>query len=170
MRTTFAAAVTGVAKWRTVGDWKIGFFRTGGAFRKAGLGSFMGTQYSRGTILVLGFGAKAGGGYVGVSNDAWDSFEGGNEYQLALKFNDDTSWRGMATGVGNPVFLIMPFDKPDFLVDFARKKSVSIAYAGKNVTQLPLRGTYAAVQELLSCQEALIGERDGPPQGDPVEN
>jgi hypothetical protein len=148
------AADDDIVPWKTVGDWQI-------AVNKAlGYGCFMGTGYSRGTVLLLGFNGKTGSGYIIAGNTAWRSLEEGKEYPLKFEFNDGTSWRGTATGMGNPVFLYLPVDKPNFVIDFAKKLWVSISTTGRDVTQLTLTGTYAAVQELVVCQRAISRARD----------
>jgi hypothetical protein len=66
------------------------------------------------------------------------------------------------------VFLYLSFDRARFLVELARRLNMTIFYQGTVVTTLPLRGTNAAVQEMLKCQRvADIARKNERPQGDP---
>ena len=91
-----------------------------------------------------------------VGNEVWRSLQVGNQYDLALRFDNTSPWRGRATarriGSGNMVFLYLSFDRARFLVELARRQNMTIFYQGDVVTTLPLRGTNAAVQEMINCQ------------------
>src|SRR5688572_1550338 len=105
-------------------------------------------------------------------NEVWRSLQVGNQYDLALRFDNTSPWRGRATarriGSGNMVFLYLSFDRARFLVELARRQNMTIFYQGDVVTTLPLRGTNAAVQEMLNCQRvADIARKNERPQGDP---
>jgi hypothetical protein len=59
--------------------------------------------------------------------------------------------------------LHVPFDKSDFLLEFARKQVLRIWYSDRIVATLPLRGSHAAVMELLSCQSNVNAAMGGAP-------
>jgi hypothetical protein len=148
-----------VVQWKTVGDWKISVDRT------LNYGCFMLVSYTRGTVVRIGFNQKALNGYILVGNSAWRSLEVGKEYPLALQYDDETPWRGTSTGVsftnGSNVYLFLPFSKPTFIGDFARREMLSIWYREQIVTKLPLKGSYAAAQELIVCQKTIDAARAG---------
>ncbi len=152
--------------WRTVGQWQI---RVDASL---GYGCFLVGSYTRGTVLRIGIDQQSGNGYVMVGNEAWRSLQVGNQYDLALRFDNNSPWRGRATarriGSGDMVFLYLSFDRARFLVELARRLNMTIYYQGEFVTALPLHGTSAAVQEMINCQRAAdIARKRGRPQGDP---
>lgn len=152
--------------WRTVGQWQIRVDKS------LGYGCFLIGSYTRGTVLRIGIDQQNGNGYVMVGNEAWRSLQVGHQYELALRFDGLSPWRGKATarriGSGDMVFLHLPFDRTRFLVELARRLNLTIFYNGDVVTQLPLRGTNAAVQEMIRCQQtADAARRNNRPQGDP---
>jgi hypothetical protein len=164
------AAVPALAQetllWRTVGQWQIRVDKS------LGYGCFLVGSYTRGTVLRIGIDQQNGNGYVMVGNEAWRSLQVGNRYDLALRFDSASPWRGRATarriGSGSMVFLYLSFDRARFLVELARRLNMTIYYQGEVVTQLPLRGTNAAVQEMLNCQRAAdIARKNARPPGDP---
>lgn len=152
--------------WRAVGQWQI---RVDASL---GYGCFLVGSYTRGTVLRIGIDQQNGNGYVMVGNEAWRSLQVGNQYDLALRFDGASPWRGRATarriGKSDMVFLYLSFERARFLVELARRNTMTIYYQGDVVTTLPLRGTYAAVQEMLNCQRAAdIARKTNRPQGDP---
>jgi hypothetical protein len=152
--------------WRTVGQWQIRLDKS------LGYGCFLLGSYTRGTVLRIGIDQQNGNGYVMVGNEAWRSLQIGNQYPLSLRFDNESPWRGKATarriGSGDMVFLYLSFSRSRFLVELARKMNLTIFYNGDVVTQLPLRGTNAAVQEMLRCQQAAdVARRNNRPSGDP---
>jgi hypothetical protein len=154
------------ALWRTVGQWQIRVDKS------LGYGCFLVGSYTRGTVLRIGIDQQNGNGYVLVGNEAWRSLQVGNQYNLSLRFDNTPPWRGRATarriGPGDMVFLYLSFDRARFLLELARRMNLTIFYNGEVVTSLPLRGTNAAVQEMLQCQRAAdIARKTNRPQGDP---
>jgi len=152
--------------WRTVGQWQI---RVDASL---GYGCFLVGSYTRGTVLRIGIDQQNGNGYVMVGNEAWRSLQVGSQYDLALRFDNAAPWRGRASarriGSGDMVFLYLSFDRSRFLVELARRLNLYIFYSGELVTQLPLHGTNAAVQEMIRCQQAAdIARKNNRPQGDP---
>ena len=161
-----AALAQDTPLWRAVGPWQI---RVDASL---GYGCFLVGSYTQGTLLRIGIDQQNGNGYVMIGNEAWRSLQIGNQYDLALRFDGAAPWRGRATarriGNGDMVFLYLSFDRARFLVELARRNNMAIYYQGAVVTSLPLRGTYAAVQEMLNCQRAAdIARKSNRPPGDP---
>ena len=69
--------------WRTVGQWQI---RVDASL---GYGCFLVGSYTRGTVLRIGIDQQNGNGYVMVGNEAWRSLQVGNQYDLALRFDNN---------------------------------------------------------------------------------
>ena len=152
--------------WRSVGQWQIRVDKS------LGYGCFLLGSYTRGTVLRIGIDQQNGNGYVMVGNETWRSLQVGNHYDLAIRFDSSAPWRGRATartiGSGSMRFLYMSFDRARFLVELARRLNMTILYNGQVVTQLPLHGTNAAVQEMIRCQRAAdTARKNNRPQGDP---
>jgi hypothetical protein len=152
--------------WRAVGQWQIRVDKS------LGYGCFLLGSYTRGTVLRIGIDQQNGNGYIMVGNEAWRSLQIGNQYDLALRFDSTAAWRGRATartiGSGDMRFLYLSFDRARFLVELARRLNLTILYNNQVVTQLPLHGTNAAVQEMIRCQRAADAARGNTrPQGDP---
>lgn len=152
--------------WRQIGQWQI---RVDASL---GYGCFLVGSYTRGTVLRIGIDQQNGNGYVMVGNETWRSLQVGGQYDLALRFDNNSPWRGRATarriGNGDMVFLYLSFDRARFLVELARRNNMTIYYQGNVVTTLPLHGTNAAVQEMINCQRAAdIARKQNRPQGDP---
>jgi len=141
------------ALWRTVGQWQIRIDAS------PGYGCFLVANYAR-TVLRIGIDQQNDKSYVMVGNEAWRSLQVGNQYDLALGFDDSARpwlWRGSAIarriGNGDMVFLHLSFDRA-LLVEMGRRNLMTIYYQGAVVTSLRLLGTNAAVQEMLNCQRA----------------
>ncbi len=109
--------------WRTVGQWQI---RVDASL---GYGCFLVGSYTRGTVLRIGIDQQNGNGYVMVGNEAWRSLQVGNQYDLALRFDNASPWRGRATarriGSGDMVFLYLSFDRARFLVELAQRLNLT---------------------------------------------
>jgi hypothetical protein len=124
-------------------------------------GCFIVSYFDGGTALRVGFDRRHGNAYVMLLNDNWRSIREGNEYQISVQFDSQAPWNASATGVrmgGSPGF-IATTDKTDFMVEFMRQRGMSVTYSGREITRLSLRGTAAATQEMLRCQDAMNGGR-----------
>ena len=95
--------------WRTVGAWQI---RVDASL---GFGCFLLGSYTRGTVLRIGIDQQNGNGYVMVGDESWRSLQVGNQYDLSMRFDNSSPWRGRATarriGNGDMVFLYLSFDR-----------------------------------------------------------
>ena len=66
----------------------------------------------------------------------------------------DAPWYATATGFdfdGLPM-LMAETDDPDFLVDFMKKNGLQVTYKKQVVANLSLKGTFAAIAEMINCQ------------------
>jgi hypothetical protein len=142
-------AASDAIRWGKVAGWDILIDPT------LGNGCFIFTTYDGGTALRLGFSPDDGEAYLMVGNLKWGSIEHGKTYSVDLRMDRDTPWHATATGVdfdGVPL-LMATTDDPDFLYDFAKKNSLQVTYRGTVVATLSLRGTYAAITEMVRCQD-----------------
>jgi hypothetical protein len=85
-------------------------------------------------VFHIGINQKHLNGYVLVGNSAWRSLVKGEKYQLTFQFDEESPWKGMATATG--IGLWLNFDKPDFLVNFARRRNLTLRYEERLITTL----------------------------------
>ncbi|MBD3640551.1 MAG: hypothetical protein HUJ18_06095 [Marinobacter sp.] len=116
----------------------------------------------------MGFNKLAGNSYLMLGDKDWASLEQGKTYDLTFQFDQEESWVGRATAIDfhTLVGLWMNIDEPAFLRDMAEKHVLAIRYRGIPVARLSLQGSYAALMEMVNCQE-LVDEARG--EADPFE-
>jgi hypothetical protein len=160
-----ATAASDAIRWGKVSGWDILIDPS------LGNGCFIFTIYDNGTALRLGFSPDDGEAYLMVGNQKWSSIEHGKDYDIEIRMDRDVPWEATATGVdfdGVPLLLAYT-DEPNFLVDFMKKNTLDVRYNGKSIATLSLRGTFAAIGEMLKCQDQVdsfgIGNRGA--AGDP---
>ena len=135
-----------------------------------GNGCFIYSIFEGGTSLRVGFDKLRGNAYVMLLNDKWRSIRDGNAYQIRVQFGDRAPWNASATGIrmGNSPGFIATTDKTDFVMEFMHQKGMSVTYSGREIALLSLRGTAAATDEMLRCQNAMDSGR-GSAGSDPFE-
>jgi hypothetical protein len=138
-------------EWRQVGDWTIGVDTT------LGDACYALNAFTDGTALRIGFDNTNAEWpwYIMFGNDAWQSLETDVEYEMSLKFDNETPWSGPAVGVpmGDMVFLHMLGADVEFFDEFILKDQVAISYDGRTVATLSLAGSARATEALLDCQD-----------------
>ena len=167
------AADDGTAAWGKVGGWQIRVDRS------IGDGCFALQGYRDGSVLRLGFDMTRKAIYLVVGNDNWRSIELGKLYRIDFVFDGAARYSGDFRGVrlGGAVFLAGTSLTFDFTREFMERNAVRIYYRGTPISNLSLRNTYAAVGEVIRCQQEIaasgsngdrnIGTAD-PPAGDPA--
>ena len=143
------AAAADAVRWGKVAGWDILIDTT------LGNGCFIFTIYDGGTALRLGFDPDEGDAYLMVGNQKWASIEHGKDYDIEIRMDRDAPWEATATGVdfdGLPL-LMASTDQPNFLIDFMKKNTLEVRYLNKSIATLSLKGTFAAVGEMLKCQD-----------------
>lgn len=153
-----ALAQSDAPLWKEVGDWQIRVDTS------LGHGCFAVSRYESGTTFRIGFDMEARKAYLIVGNDAWKSLENGKEYSLIFRFDNETPWKGAATGFAfdqdGPRFLMAQISDSEFFSEFARKNRVSITYRRTEIARLSLRGSRRALNEMFSCQHAMSRTRE----------
>jgi hypothetical protein len=143
------ASAADAVRWGKVSGWDILVDTT------SGNGCFIFTIYDGGTALRLGFDAQEDDAYLMVGNQKWASIEHGKDYEIEIRMDRDAPWRATATGVdfdGLPL-LMASTDQPNFLIDFMKKNTLEVRFRNQSIATLSLKGTYAAVAEMLKCQD-----------------
>lgn len=142
-----------VALWKEVGHWSVWVDRT------LGNACFIATEFEDFTILRVGFlgAAYNAPAYVAVGNENWKSLEAGKDYELVIQMDRREPWRAEASVLKDEKipFLIAEAGEVEFFREFMRKHSLTISYKGNVVVSLDLKGSAAAMQEMLRCQETL---------------
>ena len=144
-----SAFASDAVRWGKVSGWDILVDTT------LGNGCFIFTIYDGGTALRLGFDPDEGGAYLMIGNGKWASIEDGKDYDIEIRMDRDSPWRATATGVdfdGLPL-LMASTDEPNFVIDFMKKNTLQVRYQNQTIATLSLKGTYAAVAEMLKCQD-----------------
>jgi hypothetical protein len=141
-------AATDSLRWGKVSGWDILIDTS------LGNGCFIYTVYDGGTVLRLGFSPDDDEAYLMVGNMKWGSIEHGKDYDIELRMDRDAPWYATAMGFdfdGLPM-LMAETDDSNFLVDFMKKNSLQVTYKKQIVATLSLKGTFAAISEMLNCQ------------------
>ena len=145
------AADDGTAAWGKVGGWQIRVDRS------IGDGCFALQGYRDGSVLRLGFDMTRKAIYLVLGNGNWRSIELGKLYHIDFVFDGAARYSGDFRGVrlGRAVFLAGTSLSFDFTRDFMERNAVRIYYRGTLIGNLSLRDTYAAVGEVLHCQQEI---------------
>ena len=152
-------AVAGAARaedsdrWGNVRGWDIMIDRT------LGNGCFIFSEFRDGTAIRLGFDRTKGDSYLMVGNRDWDKIEDGAAYDIEIRMDRAAPWTATATGVlmGSLPLLMARTDDVKFVAAFAKKNSIQVIYGGNTIAHLSLKGTFAAITEMLNCQDAMDG-------------
>lgn len=156
---SFAASSADAPFWKSVGLWEIRVDNT------LGYGCFLLAGYKGGSVLRIGFDRNRGNAYVMISRESWTSLEPGKEYALEMQFDGKPRWQARATAIrlggrGIPM-LYVPFTDSDFIGEFMRSHGLRIWYRGEQISNLSLRGSYEAAQEMVNCQAQIETVRQG---------
>ncbi|HEY4202410.1 MAG TPA: hypothetical protein VGM83_17805 [Devosiaceae bacterium] len=109
--------------------------------------------------------------YISIIKHDWASIEDGKDYDVTLQFDRSPPWNATATGIhmGDFPGLIVSAADSNFFDQLARKQHVTWYYNNVALDTYNLKGTYAAVDALLACQEMVNKGGAGvtPPSKDP---
>ena len=132
-----------------------------------GNGCFMGTLFEGGTYFRVALDMTDDPGlWVFVHDSDWASLEVGKLYPVKIQFGRLEPWTGDAVGwqsVNDDIYLALSIQEDrtsDFLEELQRMLGVTIQYEGNVIANLSLRGSYAAVDEMVNCQIAVRGWED----------
>lgn len=142
--------------WKNVGNWSI---RVDTSLEN---GCFLYAQYEGGTQFRFGFDMGLGNAYFLIGNGNWKSLEEGKTYTLVFQFDNRPRWTGEGRGylVGeNLVGLVGTVSDGEFFSELARSHVLTATYKGREIARLNLKGSYAAVKELLNCQAEMRAAR-----------
>ncbi|MBD3680109.1 MAG: hypothetical protein HUJ27_17115 [Rhodobacteraceae bacterium] len=124
---------------------------------------FMISDYEDGSFLRTQFNPDEDNFQFIIGNDAWKSIEAEKLYPMSVQFGNRAPWTGDGKGHwwGDTPSLMLnvSFDKgaaDDFIDEFMKMTGVIVEYKGQQIANLSLNGTYAAMQEVIACQSAML--------------
>ncbi|RWD31332.1 MAG: hypothetical protein EOS22_04740 [Mesorhizobium sp.] len=147
------AAEVETVLWKNVGNWSVY------VDRPLEFQCFVTTLYEDYTIFRFGF-LQPGSStalYLAIGNLNWTSIEEGKDYDLILQIDNEAGWRSPAKGMrfGTLTALAIGTNEPGFVEQLMRKHSLRVFFNGRQVLNLSLRGSNAALRELGTCQNAV---------------
>ncbi|NLH80707.1 MAG: trypsin-like peptidase domain-containing protein [Phyllobacteriaceae bacterium] len=127
-------------------------------------GCFASATFQSETSIELGLDMRNDSAFMVFANASWDKIRVGETYELQLTYDGHKKWHGKSTGIriGKLYGLALEGVKTDFVVDFARYKTVQINYNGRRLDGFNLAGTRAAVQSVISCTQDVQAGRITP--------
>jgi hypothetical protein len=140
-------------KWGSVGQWEIRVDPT------IGNGCFTYMSWTGGTIFRIGITPEEGGFQFFLGNQEWESLEVGKKYNIEIQFGRKTKWEIEATGsqIGGDglTFLYAQGEKTKFITEFMEQTNMRIFYGDKEIDNLNLSKSYAAILEVIRCQKMM---------------
>lgn len=125
---------------------------------------YMMSNYEGGSSLRVGFNMEDDDMMFIVGNENWDSIEEGKLYEIDVAFGNKGPWTGEAKGFkwddgDSSLVLSIGFDEgraKNFINEFQQMTSVTVSYNREEIANLSLRATFAAMNEVVACQNAMI--------------
>lgn len=150
------------ALWKNVGPWSVYIDKT------TQFQCFIATTYQDYTIFRVGFQQpnSTSALYVSLGNMNWSSIEAGKDYDLILQIDNEPGWPSPARGFrfGTMPALIVGTNQTGFIEQMMRKHSLRVFFGGKQILNLSLRGSNAALMEMANCQNEVdkyLGRSNG---------
>lgn len=141
-------ALADLQPWGHSGNWDILVDPS------LGNGCLIQASFTDGSLVRIGFDRTAGGGYVTTFNADWGDITEGQSYDITYDL-DGQSYDGQAKGLylnGVPGADVA-FDSADFLMDIARKQTMTLYHQDARVLAIDLTDSYTALQGALQCQD-----------------
>lgn len=145
--TAGIAAADGLEEWGSVGNWSVLIDPS------LGNGCLIQSSFTDGSVVRIGFDRNEGKGYVTAFNEAWGDIEEGQTYDISFDL-DGSQYDGQATGIylnGVPGADIY-FDSTDFLLDIAKKYTMTLYHDGAEVMSIDLTDSYNGLLAAIQCQ------------------
>ncbi len=151
--STAPAAAQDTTFWKKVGDWEISIDPT------IQNGCYAVATWNGGTVLRIGLNPEEDNFYFLIGNDAWDSLQPNEPYDIEIQFDNRAAWEVSATGLqfnpGETVYLHAESSKFEFIEEFMRLSRMKIRYEGREIDQLKLSGSSRAFKAVMACQEEM---------------
>jgi len=140
-----------------------------GVDRSLGDGCYMHSEFDGGGTMRVGFGPNEQKILVIIGNDTWRSLEEGKIYPIEFQFGSRSPWT-VEAGVfrwddgEKSLQFGVPFgdDRAElFINELQQMQDVSVRYEGRQILRLSLRGSFAAMAEVIDCQVNMQQGRGG---------
>lgn len=158
-----SASAEDSAEYKKVGPWSVRVDNTGNA-----LSCYMAAQFEGGSLFRFGFDMDSQLVYFIFGDDAWKSIEVGKNYDIEVKFGNESPWDVPAVGFSfdDENWTSQPFlygairmEKEDsvllLLEEFMGERYVEVYYEKNSILKLSLKHSYRAASEMVNCQEAV---------------
>ena len=145
------------APYSRAGDWRIMVDRT------VGNGCFAMVEYTRGTVVRVGWSPNAPKFYIVYADSRWPRLEINGTYNVKFDFDDGQSvYRGKLKGVQmgtGTTALLHDNISTEFMIDFGRRGTLTVFNSDNNdrYARLSLDSSQQALNELLRCQKQVGG-------------
>ena len=122
-----------------------------------GGGCFMYTIFDGAASARIGFDLTAGNIYLMLADMDWTSIESDQSYDIDLQMGNRQGWSASATGgrMGDVPTLMVTSTDSSFMEEFASQSSIKVWYKDNEIMHLSLKGSMAALNEVLRCQDAV---------------
>lgn len=153
--------------WKEVSGWDISFYP--GA---EGCQAFV--TFEADTSFFIGFDGTENQLSLDVTllDQKWSSLEDGKEYDITVKFGNESPWNVSMTGLilgdypGLNILIDAGSDQAAlFVEEFQRETRMEWSYQGTSLGRFTLRGSRRAFNEVIACQQSYHKAKSG--QSDP---
>lgn len=122
-----------------------------------GGGCFMYTIFDGDASARIGFDLTAGNIYLILADMDWTSISADQSYDIDLQMGSRQAWSASATGgrMGDVPTLMVSSTDSSFMEEFASQSSIKVWYKDNEIMHLSLKGSMAALNEVLKCQDAV---------------
>jgi hypothetical protein len=105
----------------------------------------------------IGFDMSAGNIYLLLADMDWTSISANESYDIDLQMGNRQGWSASATGgrMGDVPTLMVTSTDSAFMEEFASQSSIKVWYKQNEIMHLSLKGSMAALNEVLRCQDAV---------------
>lgn len=148
--TSHAASAVELKPWGKAGGWDVMIDPT------LGNGCLIQAFQEKDSIVRIGFDRNLGFGYVTTFAEAWSEVEIDKHHPITFSL-DGEKYIGEIKGQkldGTPGVDIT-FDDPSFLVDIAKKYTMTIYSENKEIMAIDLAGALKGYKEMTACQEEM---------------
>ena len=142
------ASAQGVEPWGEAGGWDILVDRS------TGNGCLAEKTFEDGTLVQIGTVPASEGGFFAAYNAEWTSIESGAIGVVNFDFGD-ARFAGEVVG---KIYNDLPggyayFDNPNFVSEFAKRRTVKVSGESDRVIEVSLTGTTKAIEAVFACQD-----------------
>lgn len=122
-----------------------------------GGGCFMYSIFDGAASARIGFDLTAGNLYLLLADIDWNSIADSQSYEIDLQMGNKPVWSAAAVGgrMGDVPTLLVTSTDSAFMEEFASQSSIKVWYKNKEIMHLSLKGSMAALNEVLRCQDAV---------------